>query len=119
MTDSETQDKPARYPGGGRVDARHHPRFQLDVEISVLVRGQPRLRGRTVDISQSGIAAMLRLEVEMGTVAELEFELPQEKISALAVVRQRSAFRYGFQFVDPDSIRNSVRGSCAQLPPCS
>jgi hypothetical protein len=50
---------------------------------------------------------------------ELEFEPSAEKINALAVVRQRNAFRYGFQFVEPDAIREVIRGISEQLPPCT
>jgi hypothetical protein len=119
MTDSKTQDQLAPRPAGRPVDERLYPRFQLDVEISVRIRGRARLRGRTVDISESGISAMLKLEIKIGTVAELEFELPLGKIFILAVARERNAFRYGFQFVDPDSTRELIRGNCKQLLPCS
>jgi len=62
---------------------------------------------------------MLTLEVEVGALVEVEFEASPAKVSALAVARQRNAFRYGFQFVDPDSTREVIRGICEQLPPCT
>ena len=43
---------------------------------------------------------MLREEVPVGEVVRLEFELPLGRVEVLALVRQRSAFRYGFQFVE-------------------
>ena len=61
------------------------------------------VRGHTVDISESGISAMLRVEVPVGEVVRLEFQLPLGDVDVLALVRQRSAFRYGFQFVDINS----------------
>ena len=59
--------------------------------------------GRTVDISEQGLAAMLQIEIPLEQVVRLDFELPLGGISIRALVRQRNAFRYGFQFVEPDS----------------
>lgn len=59
--------------------------------------------GRAVDISEAGLAAMLRIEFPVEQVVRLEFKLPLVSVSIRALVRQRNAFRYGFQFVEPDS----------------
>ena len=56
------------------------------------------VRGHTVDISESGISAMLRVEVPIGEVVRLESELPDGPVEVHAMVRQRNAFRYGMQF---------------------
>jgi hypothetical protein len=45
------------------VDARRFPRYGLKVEIRVYPRHAPVVRAETVDISASGISAMLREEV--------------------------------------------------------
>jgi hypothetical protein len=45
------------------IDARRRPRFKIDVEISINSRTCGLLTGHTGDISESGIAAMLRIEV--------------------------------------------------------
>ena len=103
---------------GSLLDARRHPRFKLDVDIEIRARDSELLRGHTVDISESGISAMLRIEVEVGTVVQLDFSLPLADLSVLAVVRQRNAFRYGFQFADPDDIREVICRACEQLEPC-
>lgn len=97
------------------VEARRHPRFKLEVDIRVYPRGCPVVRGHTVDISESGISAMLPIEVPVGEVVRLEFTLPFGDVEVLAMVRQRSAFRYGFQFVEASSAPDVIGRTCRQL----
>jgi hypothetical protein len=97
------------------VDARCHPRFKLEAEIRVYPRDSPVVPGHTVDISESGISAMLRLEVPLGELVRLEFSLPIGEIEVLAMVRQRTAFRYGFQFVDSGAPQDMIRRNCREL----
>ncbi len=73
------------------------------------------LKGHTVDISESGISAMLRIEVPLGELVELEFALPFGQVRTYAMVRQRNAFRYGFQFVGSEGTKEIIRASCADL----
>jgi hypothetical protein len=97
------------------VEARRHPRFKLEVDIRVYPRDCPVVRGHTVDISESGISVMLGIEVPVGEVVRLEFTLPFGDVDVLAMVRQRSAFRYGFQFVDASSTRDIIGRTCRRL----
>jgi hypothetical protein len=97
------------------VDARRHPRFKLEVDIRVYPRDCPVVRGHTVDVSESGISAMLSIEVPIGEVVRLELTLPEGDVEALAMVRQRSAFRYGFQFVEASSSQDVIGRTCRQL----
>ncbi len=73
------------------------------------------LKGDTVDISESGLAAMFRMEVPMGEVVELNFTLPLGAVTIYAIVRQRSAFRCGFQFLEFNGANEIIRQSCRQL----
>lgn len=97
------------------VDARRHPRYKLDVAICVYARDSEVVRGRTVDISESGISAVLRIEVPMAEVVRLEFTLPAGDVEIHAMVRQRCAFRYGFQFVESSSAQDLIGRTCRQL----
>jgi len=97
------------------VDARRHPRFKLEVDICVYPRDCPVVRGHTVDISESGISAMLRVEVPVGEVVRLKLTLPLGDVEAHAMVRQRSAFRYGFQFVEASSSHDVIGRTCRYL----
>jgi PilZ domain len=97
------------------VEARRHPRYKLERDICVYPRNAAVVRGHTVDISESGISAMLRVEVPIGEVVRLEFSLAAGNIEVLATVRQRNAFRYGFQFVDPGAAADVIGKTCKQL----
>ena len=97
------------------VDARRHPRYKLEVEIRVYPRDCPVVRGDTVDISESGISAMLRGEVPLGEVLRLEFALPLGDVELVALVRHQNAFRYGFQFVEAGSAKALIARTCSQL----
>jgi hypothetical protein len=97
------------------VEARRHPRFKLAVEICVYPRNASVVRGHTVDISESGLSAMLLVEVPVGEVVRLEFELPAGPVEVHAMVRQRNAFRYGFQFMEDDLAHETIRRTCREL----
>ena len=97
------------------VEARRHPRFKLDIDIRVYPRNASVVRGHTVDISESGISAMLRVEVPIGEVVRLEFDLPLGSVEVHALVRQRNAFRYGLQFVESSSAQEVIGRTCRQL----
>jgi hypothetical protein len=94
------------------VEKRACPRFAVNTEIRVYARNCPVVRGHTVDISESGIAAMLLVEVPLGEVVRLEFALPLGAVEVHAVGRQRNAFRYGFQFVEASSERDIIGRTC-------
>ncbi|HEY1656870.1 MAG TPA: PilZ domain-containing protein [Candidatus Sulfotelmatobacter sp.] len=96
-------------------EARRHRRFNLEVEIKIDSKTSGVLTGRTVDISESGISAMLKIEVPVGEMVELQFKLPNGPVSVYAVVRHRNAFRYGFQFVETPASRNMVLEACERL----
>ena len=97
------------------MEIRRHPRFKLEVSIRVYPRDCPVVRGDTVDISESGISAMLRQEVPVGEVVRLEFALAAGEVEVLALVRQRNAFRYGFQFVEASTAQDIIGRTCRQL----
>ena len=96
------------------VDQRRHPRFKIEVAITVISRTCGMLTGYTVDLSESGIGAMLRMEVPLGELVELEFELPFGAVRTYAMACQRNAFRYGFRFVSEAAIE-AIHSTCRQL----
>ena len=48
--------------------------------------------GAAVDLSDSGVSALLKLEVPLGEFVELQFMLPYGPVTVYAVVRQRMVF---------------------------
>jgi PilZ domain len=114
----ESEQEPGTRLTEKLIDARQHARFKLDVHVKVYSRSSGLVMGSTVDISQSGLAAMLQIEVPLDEVVRLEFTLPTGRLSIRALVRQRNAFRYGFQFVEPDSVAQElIILFCRELSP--
>ncbi|MBZ5686502.1 MAG: PilZ domain-containing protein [Acidobacteriia bacterium] len=97
------------------MEARRHPRYKLEVEVRIYPRNSQVVRGHSVDISESGISAMLREEVPLGEVVRLEFTVPSGEVQIHALVRQRNAFRYGFQFLEAISQLQIIQRTCRQL----
>ena len=97
------------------MDARRHPRYKMEVEVLIYPRNSQVVRSHSVDISESGISVMLREEVPVGEVVRLEFTLPTGDVEIHALVRQRNAFRYGFQFLEAISQLEIIQRTCRQL----
>jgi hypothetical protein len=121
---AEVRLEPENQFGAGQteklMDARQHPRLKLDIDVKIYSRTGSRVMGRTVDISETGLAALLKIEIPLDQVVRLEFNLPLGVVSVRALVRQRNAFRYGFQFVDPGSDAQELIGrSCREHLPRS
>ncbi len=98
-----------------RAPRRRQSRFKYEVDIKVKSRNVGLLKGHTVDISELGVSAILAIEVPEGEVVELEFATPYGPVKAYATVRQRNAFRYGFQFIEPEAVEHVIRVTCRQL----
>jgi hypothetical protein len=96
-------------------DARRQPRFKIEVGISVNSRTCGTLKGHTVDISESGISALLTIEVPLGEIVELDFTLLFGQVKIYAMVRQRNAFRYGFQFMELTAAHAAIQATCRHL----
>jgi c-di-GMP-binding flagellar brake protein YcgR len=94
------------------IEARRAPRFKLEVDIRVYARNRAVVRGHTVDISESGVAAMLLEEITLDEVVRLEFTLPAGEVEVLALVRQRVAFRYGFEFIESGPAHTVISHTC-------
>jgi hypothetical protein len=96
-------------------EARRHPRFRFETDIRINSKTSGILSGRSVDLSESGISAMLKIEVPVGEMVELQFKLPNGPMTVYAIVRQRSAFRYGFQFIESPESRATIQTACEIL----
>jgi hypothetical protein len=110
----EAQNQPEMQASPAFVEERWHPRFRLQTHLRVYSRSHGLVKGNTVDISESGLAAMLKLEVSVGEVVQLEFELPSGPVAIRALVRYQTAFRYSFQFVEPDP-QGVIKAACERF----
>jgi PilZ domain len=97
------------------ADDRWKPRFKMETDITIASSTLGLLKGRTVDISEAGIAAMLPIEVSAGEIVELTFMLPDGPVTVNATVRHKNAFRYGFEFVVPNKVSETIRRTCRDL----
>jgi hypothetical protein len=111
----EPRNQPAASLGPDIVEQRRKPRFKIEVEITVRSRTCGTQKGHTADISESGISALLKIEVPLDEVVELEFTLPSGPVAIYAMVRQQNAFRYGFHFVELNPAHEVIRVTCRHL----
>ena len=91
-------------PHRRKADARHFPRYRIDVRALVKVRrdsGIVELRGRSTDLSESGMGVTLSGELQLGEVVEMEFFLPftRDALHLRALVRRRNGLNYGMEFL--------------------
>ncbi|MFY9741070.1 MAG: PilZ domain-containing protein [Candidatus Sulfotelmatobacter sp.] len=107
--------QPIPGPAVDLIDRRYQPRFKIEVEITIHSRTCGVIKGHTVDLSESGISALLPLELPLDELVELDFTLPFGPVMIYAVVRQRSAFRYGFRFAESNFIKEIVHPTCRVL----
>jgi PilZ domain len=68
-----------------------------------------------VDISESGISAMIPVKMMVGQAVELGFQLPSGSISVPAVVKNKRASRYGLEFVPERHEREKIKRGCGAL----
>jgi hypothetical protein len=83
-------------------DLRGHLRLSIDMDITLFCLGHGMIKGRISDLSESGFAAELLLRLPFGETVTAEIHLPFGIKTAEAVVRNRNAFRHGFEFVGTD-----------------
>lgn len=91
-------------PGPSKLGTRHFSRYRIDVRVLAKVRRDSAivvLRGRSTDISQSGMGVTLSGDLQPGEVVNMEFSLPftREPLHLRAVVRRRNGLNYGVEFL--------------------
>lgn len=98
---------------GTRKEGRRSPRIRMEVDVVVVSQKSGLVPGHTLDISESGISAVLPIDLPIGEVVRLEIRLPLEPVTVRAIVRNRNIFRYGFEFEQPDTGRELLK----KVPP--
>src|SRR5207249_7776687 len=88
-----------------QINRRQYQRYEIDTELRVAMLGLEQcgtLRGRSLNISEAGIAGVFVTVWDVGALVCLEFSVPvtSNPVRVGAVVRSRSGYRYGFEFVD-------------------
>jgi PilZ domain len=107
--------KAFRYASQFPTEQRVDPRFSLEVPLRVHFKTGELILGRTVDISESGLSALVLLQMTMGQPIELDFKLSCLPVDVHAIVRNKNAFRYGLEFVLTDKERTIIKRGCREL----
>lgn len=97
---------------------RRYPRYEIDTELIAAMLGLERreLRGRSLNINEGGIGGVFAKEMDVGIPVSLQFSVPVVASSGSGVVRNRSGYRYGFEFVDlTQEQRDTIRRTCNTL----
>lgn len=81
-------------------ERRKYPRSLVETDVLVFSTTAGVVPGRTLDIGRSGLAALLSVELALGEIVELKFRLGMEPVKIHAMVRSRSVFRHGFEFLE-------------------
>jgi hypothetical protein len=96
------------------TEKRRHPRLELEADITVRTEYNM-FPGRAREIGESGLSAILPVELRIGEQVELQIKLVDTTVMTRAVVRHRNVFRHGFEFVQPlhNIVRNdALAGDC-------
>jgi hypothetical protein len=83
-----------------RDKTRRHARFKLEVDVTVRSPTLGLIPGMSIEMSESGMSAVLPVEVPVGEIVNLSISLPLGPVEQRAVVRNRNAFRHGFEFAN-------------------
>ena len=90
---------PAPKPPYDRVQRHRRILFSIPITLRHLMHGGVRAsRGISLDISEGGIGALVEGGLRVGDAVEIEVQLPDRQLSALAIVRHTSSIRSGFEF---------------------
>ncbi len=95
------------------ADKRRFQRFEVDVRLSAtFCKSATRvaIQGSGSDLSQSGVAVFLPIELAVGECIDLDLILPYatQPLRLKAVVRNRRSFTYGMEFVHPTAAQRAM-----------
>ena len=103
------------------INQRRYERYEIDTQLHVTILGVEQrgtMRGRSLDISEAGIAGVFVTEWDVGTRVRLEFSVPvtSNPVMVGGIVRSHSGYRYGFDFADlsPEQ-REIISKTCRTL----
>ncbi len=96
-------------------DRRRHLRYRFSVPTTVHSRnGRSPIRGMSLEISESGMSALISDAFTVGDTVELE-PIAGSKVSAL--VRRRNGRIYGFEFLNLTKAQiRKIAKECNMLP---
>src|SRR5881409_4450960 len=95
------------------LNRRRYQRYEIDTQLQVTLLGLEQrgtLRGRSLNISEAGIAGVFVTVWDVGAPVLLEFSVPvtSSPVRVGGVARSRSGYRYGFEFADLNSVQPDI-----------
>jgi PilZ domain len=103
------------------INTRRYQRYEFETDLTATIPGVERsemTRGCSLNINEAGIAALFAMEWDIGVSVHLQFSVPfaTAPVRVRAVVRNRTSYRYGFEFVDvaPEH-RGTINRTCRML----
>jgi hypothetical protein len=98
-----------------RADRRRHPRYRFSEPMKVCRQDGACLDGMSVELSQSGMSAMIRGSLTPGDVVRLQ---PVTGVNTAAVVRHKLGMLYGFEFLELATEQaGKIADRCRQCEP--
>ena len=85
-----------------RGERRMHQRVIFSVPLKLyhlMPGGISSARGISLDLSESGVAALVQMDLMIGEAVEIDMQLPTSSLCAVAIVRYYTKTRSGFEFV--------------------
>ena len=85
----------------GKKERRRSPRYPFDQRLTVTAKVQGKqatIYGRTIDISERGLGAVISGFLERGDSVSVEFNMSAGDLRLTALVRFVHGFRHGFEF---------------------
>jgi PilZ domain len=79
------------------ADRRRHPRYRFSEPMKVCCQDGGCLEGVSVELSQSGMSAMIQGPLRPGDVVRLQ---PVTGVTTAAIVRHKLGMLYGFEFLE-------------------
>jgi hypothetical protein len=114
--DRKSGEKPTESPKVDNLrESRRDFRFKLYVDLQIRSPSMGSVSGRMLEISERGFSATLPVELPIGEIADLYIRLRIGNENVHATVINRSAFRHGFQFVEPNPALHMIRENCCLL----
>jgi c-di-GMP-binding flagellar brake protein YcgR len=107
------------------INSRRYPRYELETEMKAAISAMDRpgtehreRRGRSLNINEGGMGGIFVSGWDVGTSVALQFSVPiaTNPIKVKGVVRNRTGYRYGFEFTDlsPEE-RETITRTCRTL----
>ena len=96
------------------ADRRRHDRYRFSAPIAIHPAGRSAIQGMSLEISESGMSALIGHALVVGDTVELE-PVASGRVSAL--VRRHNGKIYGFEFLNlsPEQIQR-IGEICKPLP---